>query len=63
MTILQKGSYVFLVEDNSSKTQQLLKQNVSNVSPGYSTNITTANDVVLNFEITPFELGPNTFDL
>jgi methionine-rich copper-binding protein CopC len=60
---ITKGSYVFSVEDNSSKTQQLLKQNISNVSPGYSTNITTANDVVLNFDITPFELGPNTFDL
>jgi methionine-rich copper-binding protein CopC len=60
---ITKGSYVFSVEDNSSKTQQLPKQNISNVSPGYSTNITTANDVVLNFDITPFELGPNTFDL
>lgn len=62
MAILQKA-HVFSVEDNSSKTQQLLKQNISNVSPGYSTNITTANDVVLIFDITPFELGPNTFDL
>ena len=62
MAILQKA-HVFSVEDNISKTQQLLKQNISNVSPGYSTNITTTNDVFLNFEITPFELGPNTFDL
>jgi len=62
MAILQKA-HVFSVEDNSSKTQQLLKQNISNVSPGYSTNITTANDVVINFDITPFELDPNTFDL
>ena len=59
MAILQKA-HVFSVEDNSSKTQQLLNQNISNVSPGYSTNITTANVVVLNFDITPFELGPNT---
>jgi hypothetical protein len=41
MAILQKA-HVFSVEDNRSKTQQLLKQNISNVSPGYSTNITTA---------------------
>jgi hypothetical protein len=31
--------------------------------PGYSTNITTADNVVLNFDITPFKVGSNTFDL
>ncbi len=60
---LTKGSYVFSVEDNSSKTQQPSTQNISNMSPGYSTNITTADHVVLNFDITPFKVGSNSFDL
>ncbi|MBA2267788.1 MAG: copper resistance protein CopC [Thermoproteota archaeon] len=60
---ITKGSYVFSVKDNSSKTQQPSEQNISNVSPGYSTNITTADNVVLDFDITPFKVGPNTFDL
>ena len=60
---ITKGSYVFSVEDNSSKAQQPSEQNISNMSPGYSTNITTADNVVLNFNIAPFKAGPNTFDL
>ena len=60
---ITKGSYVFSVEGNSSKTQQPSEQNISNISPGYSTNITTADNVVLNFDITPFKMGSNTFDL
>lgn len=60
---ITKDSYVFSVEDNSSKTQQPSEQNISNISPGYSTNITTADNVVLNFDINPFKVGSNTFDL
>ncbi|MDN5844832.1 MAG: copper resistance protein CopC [Candidatus Nitrosocosmicus sp.] len=60
---ITKGSYVFSVKDNSSKTQQPSEQNMSNISPGYSTNITTADNVVLNFDITPFKVGLNVFDL
>ena len=60
---ITKGSYVFSVEDNSSKTQQPSEQNISNISPDYSTNITTAYNVVLNFNIAPFKAGSNTFDL
>ena len=33
------------------------------MSPDYSTNITTTDNVVLNFNIAPFKVGPNTFDL
>ena len=60
---ITKGSYVFSVEDNSSNTQLPSEQNISNMSSGYSTNITTADNVVLNFDITPFKVGSNTFDL
>ena len=60
---ITKGSYIFSVEDNSSKAQQPSEQNISNMLSGYSTNITTADNVVLNFNIAPFKAGPNTFDL
>ena len=59
---ITKGSYVFSVEDNNSRTQQS-SDNISNISPDYSTNITTTNNVVLNFNIAPFKVGSNTFDL
>ena len=59
---ITKGSYVFSVEDNNSRTQQP-SDNISNISPDYSTNITTTNNVVLNFNIAPFKVGSNTFDL
>ena len=60
---ITKGSYVFSVEDNSSKTQQPSEQDISKMSPEYSTNITTTDNVVLNFNIAPFKAGSNTFDL
>lgn len=60
---ITKGSYIFSVEDNSSKAPQPSEQNISNMLSGYSTNITTADNVVLNFNIAPFKAGPNTFDL
>jgi len=62
-----KGSYVFSVAE--SNTQQIQRQtqqqpqNITNVSSGYSKNITTADDVLLKFDITPFKVGQNTFDL
>ena len=59
---ITKGSYVFSVEDNNSRTQQP-SDNISNISPDYSTNITTTDNVVLNFNIAPFKVGSNTFDL
>ena len=59
---ITKGTYVFSVEDNNSRTQQP-SDNISNISPDYSTNITTTNNVVLNFNIAPFKVGSNTFDL
>lgn len=36
-----KGSYVFSIEDNSSKIQQSPEQNKSNMSPNYSKNLPT----------------------
>ena len=59
---ITKGSYVFSVEDNNSRTQQP-SDNISNISSDYSTNITTTDNVVLNFNIAPFKVGSNTFDL
>ena len=59
---ITKGSYVFSVEENNSRTQQP-SDNISNISPDYSTNITTTDNVVLNFNIAPFKVGSNTFDL
>ncbi len=64
---ITKGSYVFSVAE--SITQQIQRQtqqqpqNITNVSSGYSKNITTADDVLLKFDITPFKVGQNTFDL
>jgi methionine-rich copper-binding protein CopC len=59
---ITKGSYVFSVKDNNSRTQQP-SDNISNISPDYSTNVTTTDNVVLNFNIAPFKVGSNTFDL
>ncbi len=57
---ITKGSYVFSVAENSSQPQQ---QSISNVSSGYSKNITTADNIVLKFDIVPFTVGQNTFNL
>lgn len=60
---ITRGSYTFSVIEPSSKGQQSSEQNISNLSPGYSTNITTTDNVVLDLDITPFKVGPNTFNL
>ena len=60
---ITKGSYVFSVEDNSSKTKQPSEQNISNMSPNYSKNLPTTDNLVLNFNIAPFKTGSNTFNL
>ena len=60
---ITKGSYVFSVEDNGSKTQQPSEQNISNMSPNYSKNLLTTDNVILNFNIVLFKTGSNTFNL
>lgn len=61
---ITRGSYVFSIAENNSQSQQLQQQqNITNVSSGYSKNITTADDIILKFDIIPFQVGPNTFNL
>jgi len=62
---ITKGSYVFsVVESNGQQVQiQQQPQNITNASLGYSRNITTADDVLLKFDITPFKVGQNIFNL
>ncbi|CAN5679201.1 hypothetical protein BH23THE1_BH23THE1_24660 [soil metagenome] len=61
---ITRGSYVFSIVENNSQSQQLQQQqNITNVSSGYSKNITTADDIILKFDIIPFQVGQNTFNL
>lgn len=60
---ITKGSYVFSVEDNSSKTQQPSEKSILNTSPNYSKNLPTIDNLVLNFNIAPFKTGSNTCNL
>lgn len=59
---ITKGSYVFSVED-SNVTNQEQQQNTTDVSSGYSNNVTTADNVILTFDITPNTVGQNIFNL
>lgn len=61
---ITRGSYVFSIAENNSQSQQLQQQqNITNASSGYSKNITTADDIIFRFEIIPFQIGQNTFNL
>lgn len=62
---ITRGSYVFTVAENNSESQQQQQpqQNITNASSGYSENITTADNTILKFEIIPFQVGQNTFNL
>lgn len=62
---ITKGSYVFSIAENNSQSQQQQQQqqNITNVSSGYSRNITTVDDIILKFDIIPFQVGQNTFNL
>jgi methionine-rich copper-binding protein CopC len=61
---ITRGSYVFSIAENNSQSQQLQQQeNITNASSGYSKNITTADDIIFKFEIIPFQIGQNTFNL
>lgn len=61
---ITRGSYVFSVAESNSQSQQLQQQqNITNASSGYSKNITTADDIMLRFDIVPFKVGQNTFNL
>jgi methionine-rich copper-binding protein CopC len=62
---ITKGSFVFSVADSNitSQEQQQQQQNTSDVSSGYSKNVTTPDNVILTFDITPNKVGQNTFNL
>ena len=58
---ITKGSYVFsLSESGQNQTQN--QQPSANVPTPYSKNV-TADNVVLSFEISPFRVGQNTFNI
>lgn len=61
---ITKGSYVFSF-DNKNTQQAQNSQIMSNVnsSTGYSKNFTTADNVVLKFNMIPFSVGQNNFTL
>ena len=61
---ITKGSYVFSF-DNKNTQQAQNSQIMSNVnsSTGYSKNFTTADNVVLKFNLIPFSIGQNNFTL
>ena len=61
---ITKGSYVFSF-DNKNTQQAQNSQIMSNVnsSTGYSKNFTTADNIVLKFNMIPFSVGQNNFTL
>ena len=61
---ITKGSYVFSF-DNKNTQQAQNSQIMSNVnsSTGYSKNFTTADNLVLKFNMIPFSVGQNNFTL
>ena len=61
---ITKGSYVFSF-DNKNTQQTQNSQIMSNVngSTGYSKNFTTADNIVLKFNMIPFSVGQNNFTL
>lgn len=61
---ITKGSYVFTVQDNNTQhnTSQSTQQNATQVA-GFSKNVTTPDNVVLDFKVTPAKAGQNTFNL
>ena len=56
---ITKGSYVFSLAESGQNQNQ---QPVTNASSQYSKNV-TADNVVLNFDISPFKVGQNTFNI
>ena len=61
---ITKGSYVFSF-DNKNTQQAQNSQIMSNLnsSTGYSKNFTTADNIVLKFNMIPFSVGQNNFTL
>ena len=59
---ITKGSYVFSVADSNVQNKEQ-QQNTAEISSGYSNNITTPDDVMLTFDISPNKVGQNTFNL
>jgi methionine-rich copper-binding protein CopC len=61
---ITKGSYVFTVDDKNTQQAQnsQIKSNISS-STSYSKNFTTADDILLNFNVIPFSVGQNNFTL
>lgn len=61
---ITKGSYVFSIEDSNVQNQgQQQNTTVSTLPPGYSNNVTTPDDIVLTFDISPNKVGQNTFNV
>ena len=64
---ITKGSYVFTVagDDNNKISQTRNEQQaVKNTTLGYSQNISAvADDINLKFDIVPFKIGQNTFNV
>jgi methionine-rich copper-binding protein CopC len=62
---ITKGSYVFTVNNKNTTNQTSSSSLNSNAtSPtGYSKNFTTADNIVLKFNVIPFSVGQNNFTL
>ena len=61
---ITKGSYVFSFDNkNTQQAQNSQIMSKVNSSTGYSKNFTTADNVVLKFNMIPFSVGQNNFTL
>jgi methionine-rich copper-binding protein CopC len=61
---ITKGSYVFTFDNKNTQQAQnsQIRSNVSS-STGYSKNFTTTDNVILKFNVIPFNVGQNNFTL
>ena len=61
---ITKGSYVFSFDNkNTQQAQNSQIMSKVNSSTGYSKNFTTADNIVLKFNMIPFSVGQNNFTL
>jgi methionine-rich copper-binding protein CopC len=61
---ITKGSYVFTFDNKNTQQAQNSKiMSNESSSTGYSKNFTTADNVVLKFNVIPFNVGQNIFTL
>lgn len=60
---ITKGSFVFSTSTIQNNQTSDILQSKNNITSDYSTNFTAPDNAIIEFQITPFKLGKNTFNL